>query len=93
MPVALVIIVFQFLPSSATMLSFFQSAFLAIILFVVLDCVLIGRTINRESRERFGDEAKTGLGLGFYASMRAMQPRTLRTPRPRVKPGDPIPGD
>ena len=93
MPVALVVIIFQFFPVAATMVAFFQSAFLAVILFVVVDCIFIGRTVNKECAARYGDEANTGFGLGFYAAMRAMQPKMLRTPRPRVSPGDEIPGD
>ncbi|ANI92123.1 DUF3043 domain-containing protein [Dietzia timorensis] len=91
MPVALLIIVFQFFPIPG-LIGIFQIAFLLVILIVIIDTILVGRTVNRAVAERFGDDAKTGFGLGFYAAMRAMQPKSLRTPRPRVKPGDAIPG-
>ena len=91
MPVALLIIVFQFFPIPG-LIGIFQIAFLLVILLVIIDTVLVGRAVNRAVADRFGDEATTGFGLGFYAGMRAMQPKSLRTPRPRVKPGDAIPG-
>ena len=92
MPVALIIIVFQFFPIPA-LLGIFQIAFLLVIVLVIIDTIFVGRSVNREVSARFGDDAKTGFGLGFYAAMRAMQPKSLRTPRPRVKPGDEIPGN
>lgn len=92
MPVALIIIVFQFFPIPS-LIGIFQIAFLLVIVLVIIDTILVGRTVNRAVAERFGEEANTGFGLGFYAAMRAMQPKSLRTPRPRVKPGDEIPGN
>lgn len=90
MPVALVVIVMQFIvdPQQANL---FSSVFLLVILLVILDAVLVGRAVNNAVRDRFGQEAQTGFPLGFYAAMRAMQPRGLRTPRARVRPGDDIP--
>lgn len=90
MPLALFIIVAQFItrPEQA---GIFSAAFMAILVIVVADTVLVGRAVNKQVRERFGKDAETGFPLGFYAAMRAMQPRPLRTPRARVRPGDEIP--
>lgn len=90
MPVALVVIIAQFIvdPSQANL---FSSVFLLVIVFVILDAILVGRAVNNAVRDRFGQQAETGFPLGFYAAMRAMQPRGLRTPRARVRPGDDIP--
>lgn len=88
MPLALFVIVFQLIPGPLQELS--QTFFLALIVVIVVDGILLGRTVNRVVRERFPDTEDTGFGMGWYAVMRATQPRMLRTPRPRVRPGDSI---
>lgn len=89
MPLALFVIVFQLIPDP-TLMMYSQTLFLILIAVIVVDGVLLGRSVNRAVRERFPDTEDTGFGLGFYAVMRATQPRMLRTPRPRVRPGDMI---
>lgn len=89
MPLALFVIVFQLIPNP-TLMVYSQTLFLVLIAVVVLDGILLGRTVNRVVRDRFPDTEDTGFGLGWYAVMRASQPRMLRTPRPRVRPGDAI---
>ncbi|GAA4261534.1 DUF3043 domain-containing protein [Dietzia aurantiaca] len=87
MPLALFVIVFQLIP---TLMVYSQTLFLVLIAVVVIDGILLGRTVNRVVRERYPDTEDTGFGMGWYAVMRATQPRMLRTPRPRVRPGDTI---
>lgn len=89
MPLALFVIVFQLIPDP-TLAFYSQNLFLVLIAVVVVDGLLLGRTANRVVRERFPNTDDTGFGLGWYAVMRATQPRMLRTPRPRVRPGDAI---
>ncbi|KAA0917225.1 DUF3043 domain-containing protein [Dietzia sp. ANT_WB102] len=89
MPLALFVIVFQLVPNPALM-AYSQTLFLVLIAVVIIDGVLLGRTVNRAVRERFPSTDDTGFGMGWYAVMRATQPRMLRTPRPRVRPGDAI---
>lgn len=89
MPLALFVIVFQLIPDPA-LLAYSQTLFLLLIAVVIVDGVLLGRTVNRAVRERFPNTDDTGFGMGWYAVMRATQPRMLRTPRPRVRPGDAI---
>ncbi|AWH95132.1 DUF3043 domain-containing protein [Dietzia psychralcaliphila] len=89
MPLALFVIVFQLIPNPELMF-YSQNLFLILIVVVVVDGILLGRTVNRVVRERFPDTEDTGFGMGWYAVMRATQPRMLRTPRPRVRPGDSI---
>ncbi|MDV8001894.1 DUF3043 domain-containing protein [Rhodococcus sp. IEGM 1408] len=89
MPLALFVIIFQLIPDP-TLMAYSQTLFLVLIAVVIVDGVLLGRTVNRAVRERFPDTDDTGFGLGWYAVMRATQPRMLRTPRPRVRPGDAI---
>ncbi|KMS86338.1 DUF3043 domain-containing protein [Prauserella rugosa] len=50
-----------------------------------------GRRVAKAARERFPNEHIRGASLGWYAFVRASQLRRLRVPKPRVKPGDPIP--
>ncbi|HJC60827.1 MAG TPA: DUF3043 domain-containing protein [Candidatus Dietzia intestinigallinarum] len=89
MPLALFVIVFQLIPDP-TLMMYSQTLFLVLIAVVVIDGILLGRTVNKVVRDRFPDTEDTGFGLGWYAVMRATQPRMLRTPRPRVRPGDTI---
>lgn len=89
MPLALFVIVFQLIPDP-TLQVYSQTLFLVLIAVVVIDGILLGRTVNRVVRDRFPDTEDTGFGLGWYGVMRATQPRMLRTPRPRVRPGDAI---
>ena len=89
MPLALFVIVFQLIPEP-TLMMYSQTLFLILIAVVIIDGILLGRTINRVVRDRFPDTEDTGFGMGWYAVMRATQPRMLRTPRPRLRPGDTI---
>ncbi|WJK36947.1 DUF3043 domain-containing protein [Solwaraspora sp. WMMA2065] len=57
---------------------------------VVLDSVLISRRIRKLVRERFPKSDQRMGGLYFYAIMRAMTFRRMRTPIPRVELGDKI---
>ncbi|MEP6665451.1 MAG: DUF3043 domain-containing protein [Nocardioidaceae bacterium] len=65
-----------------------SSAFLSVLLLVILDSIRIRRGVKAGITERFGaDEAR---GSTMYALMRAWQMRRLRLPKPQVKPGDRI---
>lgn len=62
----------------------------ALALGVVLDSVLISRRVRRLVRQRFPKTAERMGSLYFYAIMRAMTFRRMRTPVPRVNIGDKI---
>ncbi|HET7529810.1 MAG TPA: DUF3043 domain-containing protein [Mycobacteriales bacterium] len=49
---------------------------------VLVDAVRIGRHAKRSVEEKYG--AKEATGITAYATMRALQPRRLRRPPPRV---------
>jgi Protein of unknown function (DUF3043) len=66
--------------------SYMQIFLLAIIAVVVVDALLLRRTILKVVHERLPKESTRG--LAFYAIMRALQLRRFRTPAPRLKPGD-----
>lgn len=56
---------------------------------LVLDCLLLSRTVKRAVAERFGPEAAEERGLRWYAVMRATQMRRMRRPVAKVKHGQP----
>ncbi|MDG4765134.1 DUF3043 domain-containing protein [Solwaraspora sp. WMMD406] len=55
---------------------------------VVVDSVLISRRIGKLVRQRFPKSTERMGGIYFYAIMRAMTFRRMRTPVPRVQLGD-----
>ncbi|MFB9236199.1 DUF3043 domain-containing protein [Plantactinospora siamensis] len=57
---------------------------------VVVDSILITRKIRTLVRERFPKSQERMGSLYFYAIMRSIAFRRMRTPTPRVKVGDPI---
>lgn len=89
MPLAIAVIFFQLIPIPDVQ-AISQMLFMALIFVIILDGIMLGRAVNAAVRERFPDTEDTGFGLGWYGVMRATQPRMLRTPRPRVRPGDTI---
>ncbi len=54
---------------------------------LVLDCVLLGRTVKTAVAGRFGQAAAEEKGLRWYAVMRATQMRRMRRPTVKVKHG------
>ncbi len=58
----------------------------AFIVVMVLDCVLLGFTLNRKLTAKFGAE-KVQRGFRWYAATRAVQLRPMRLPKPQVKRG------
>src|SRR6202046_1146431 len=59
---------------------------LAIIAVIIVDAILLRRSINKLVAERLPGESTRG--ITFYAIMRALQLRRFRNPAPGVKPGD-----
>jgi Protein of unknown function (DUF3043) len=58
----------------------------AVILVIIVDMLFLRRSIKKLAAERLPGESTRGLAL--YAGMRTLQPRFMRNPRPRLKPGD-----
>ncbi len=58
----------------------------AFVVLVIADCVFLGWRLMRKLREKFGAD-KLERGLRWYATMRALQFRRLRLPKPQVKRG------
>ena len=63
-----------------------QFLLLAIIVVIIVDAMLLRRSISRLAKERLPGESTRG--ITFYAIMRALQLRRFRNPAPRIKPGD-----
>jgi membrane protein implicated in regulation of membrane protease activity len=59
---------------------------LVIIAIIVVDAILLRRSVFKVVRERLPKESTRGLGA--YAIMRGLQLRRMRQPKPRLKPGD-----
>jgi hypothetical protein len=59
---------------------------LAIIAVIIVDALLLRRSISKLAQERLPGESTRG--ITFYAIMRALQLRRFRSPAPRIKPGD-----
>jgi Protein of unknown function (DUF3043) len=72
--------------SNSALGSYMQIFLLAIIAVIVVDAILLRRSILKVLHERMPKESTRG--LAFYAIMRALQLRRFRTPAPRLKPGD-----
>jgi hypothetical protein len=86
MPLAVVVLIATVAPVPLLQV-FAAPATLVIVLVMLLDGIVLGRTINRRVRVKFPTAKGGGLSLGWYAFSRAMQIRRLRLPKPRLKPG------
>jgi hypothetical protein len=90
MPLALLVIVVILVPSPVVQ-QYVSLVSMAMLLAIIVEGVLLGRTVTRRVRERFPDTSDSGASLGFYAMTRATQLRRLRVPKPRIDRGDPVP--
>jgi hypothetical protein len=65
---------------------FAQPIALVLIVFVIVDAWFLGRSLRKLVAQRLPGESTRGLTM--YAVFRALQIRRMRTPAPRVKPGE-----
>lgn len=65
---------------------FAQPIALVLIVFVIVDAWFLGRGLRKLAAQRLPGESTRGLTM--YAVFRALQIRRMRTPAPRVKPGE-----
>ncbi|UCR89767.1 DUF3043 domain-containing protein [Mycetocola spongiae] len=75
-----VIIVSMFQNNQAANYTFF--ALWGIVFLAIIDCVILGFRLRRKLAEKYGEAEK---GVRWYATMRALQMRFLRLPKPQVK--------
>jgi hypothetical protein len=83
--VVMIILLFIKLPSIQTIA---EPVALLLIVFVVIDSFFIRRSLQKLIGERLPGESMQG--VTWYAVMRGLQIRKMRTPAPRVRPGDKI---
>ena len=55
---------------------------------IILDSIFLNYQLRGRMAQKFGGKENLERGLGFYATMRAIQLRVLRTPRAKVKRGE-----
>ncbi len=85
----ILLIIALFAGKSNTALGNYMQIFLLVIIAViVVDALLLRRSVFALVRKQLPGESTRG--LAFYAIMRALQLRRMRQPAPRVKPGDSI---
>ncbi|GAA4388360.1 DUF3043 domain-containing protein [Tsukamurella soli] len=90
-PVALVVMVYMFIVIKDPLLSSLAMPILLVfVAIMVIEGLLVGRSINRKVQARFPGTTEAGFRLGWYAFMRSTQLRRMRIPRPQVKPGDAV---
>ncbi len=87
MYVLVVLLAAVFVRNSAAQ-AFISPLVLVLILVIVVEAMLIRRSLGRLMAERLPGESTRGLTT--YAVMRALQIRRFRVPAPRVGPGDKI---
>ncbi|WP_037368025.1 DUF3043 domain-containing protein [Amycolatopsis orientalis] len=91
MPLAILVFLALLVPAPAVQ-QYITLVCMAMLLVMAIEGFVNGRKISKLVNERFPKEPATAKrGVGWYAFVRASQIRKLRVPKPRLKPGDPIP--
>lgn len=85
LPLMVLVILTYFVPI-AEVAVIALAAVWVVILIVVIDCVILGRVLRRKLAAKFGADKVEK--VAWYASMRAVQLRALRLPKPQVKRGE-----
>ncbi len=85
LPIAVLILVLSMMPS-LQLRNIALLMWLAVILMIVADSVLLTRRLKKQLRARFPDENLRGASA--YALMRTMQMRRMRLPKPQIKRGE-----
>ena len=86
LPAAFVVILITLVPVAELQAGFMLGLY-GFVVIVIADCLYVGWRIMKKLREKFGAD-KLERGLRWYATMRALQFRRLRLPKPQVKRGE-----
>ncbi|GMA92725.1 DUF3043 domain-containing protein [Homoserinibacter gongjuensis] len=85
LPLMVLVILTYFIPNEFIAI-YALTAVWAVILLVVIDCLILGRTLRKKLAAKFGADKVEK--VTWYAAMRAVQLRALRLPKPQVKRGE-----
>ncbi|MDT0264910.1 DUF3043 domain-containing protein [Streptomyces sp. DSM 44915] len=83
LPIAVLILVMSMIPATTNIALL---VWMAVILGIVFDSILLSRRLKKQLRQRFPDESLRGATA--YALMRTLQMRRMRLPRAQVKRGE-----
>jgi hypothetical protein len=89
MPLALVVLVAMVAPVPLVQ-GYAAPGTVVILLMMIVEGLLLARTVVRRVRAKFPDASDRSLSLGWYSFVRASQIRKLRIPKPMVKVGDTV---
>lgn len=89
MPLALLVLVAMIAPIPKIQV-WAAPGTMVILVIMILEGVLLGRTVLKRVRAKFPDAKDGGLALGWYSFVRASQVRKLRIPKPTVQVGDTV---
>ncbi len=84
-PAMFVVIIVTLVPN-ALVQQYVMLALYAFVLIVIADCLFMGFRLTKKMREKFGADKVEK--VRWYATMRALQFRRLRLPKPQVKRGE-----
>ena len=82
LPLMVLVILTYFIPNQYVAI-YALAAVWGVLIFVVIDCLFLARTLRKKLGAKFGAEKVEK--VGWYAAMRAAQLRALRLPKPQVK--------
>ncbi len=84
-PIMFVVILLTLIPAPEIQAGVMLGLY-AFVVLVIADCIFLGFRLNKKLREKFGAEKLER--IRWYATMRAVQFRRLRLPKPQVKRGE-----
>ncbi|WP_052810202.1 DUF3043 domain-containing protein [Streptomonospora alba] len=87
---SIAVIVLLFLPIPEFQVVVTYVIWPAMMVTIVAEGIYIARSVKRRAGELFPGDP-TVRGAGWYAAVRQLQVRRLRLPKPKVKPGQPVP--
>jgi hypothetical protein len=90
MPLAILVFVALLIPNFAIQ-QYATLLCLIMLVLMIVEGIMNGRRVAKLARAKFPKETIRGASIGWYAFVRGSQLRKLRVPKPRVRPGDPLP--
>jgi hypothetical protein len=90
MPLAILVFVALLIPNFAIQ-QYATLLCLVMLVAMIFEGIVNGRRVTKLARAKFPKETIKGGSVGWYAFVRGSQIRKLRVPKPRVRPGDPLP--